>query len=177
MKTVKIGNQEWTKKNLRVFKFRNGDIIPIVQDNDEWAKMETAAMCINPNNGECYYNWYAVNDPRGLAPKGFHIPSNEEWEKLVNKYGGEYLAGENLKSSKKWDGDNSSGFSGLPAGFRYNDGFFLNLGGYGYWWSSSPNGGDAFFRALGSGGSSVNRNDLGPRYGFSVRLIKDAQVQ
>lgn len=173
MKTIKIGQQEWTKKNLRVFKFRNGDIIPIVQDDKLWVTMETAAMCINPNNGECYYNWFAVNDERGLAPEGFHIPSDEEWEKLVNKYGGEYLAGENLKSSKKWDGNNSSGFSGLPAGYRDYDGYFNGLENFGSWWCSSLDRGCAIRRSFYSGDTVVNRNYSTPRNGFSIRLIKD----
>jgi hypothetical protein len=53
MKTIKIGSQVWTKKNLKVFKFRNGDIIPIVQGDKQWSKKTSAAMCINPDNGEC----------------------------------------------------------------------------------------------------------------------------
>lgn len=173
MKTVKIGSQVWTKKNLKVFKFRNGDIIPIVQDDEEWSKMTSAAMCINPDTGECYYNWYAVNDPRGLAPEGFHVPSDEEWDKLVNHLGGNQVAGKHLKSQKKWDGDNSSGFSGLPAGYRDYNGSFDNLGYYGYWWSSSPNGGNAICRSLYSGYSNVYRFNGGPQVGFPVRLIKD----
>jgi uncharacterized protein (TIGR02145 family) len=173
MKTIKIGSQVWTKKNLRVFKFRNGEHIPIVQDRDEWYSKRSSAMCINPDNGECYYNWYAVIDPRGLAPEGFHVPSDEEWNELVNHLGGNQVAGQYLKSQKKWDGDNSSGFKSLPAGYRNSSGNFYDLGNYGYWWSSSPSGGNAIFRYLYSGYSNVTRNHSGPQNGFSVRLIKD----
>jgi uncharacterized protein (TIGR02145 family) len=136
-------------------------------------------MCINPDNGECYYNWYAVIDPRGLAPIGFHVPSDEEWDELVNHLGGNKAAGQHLKSEKKWDGSNTSGFSALPAGFRYYDGYFdYTFDGYvvediNYLWSSSPNGGNAIYRSLGSGTSYVYRYDASPRDGFSVRLIKD----
>ncbi len=172
MKTIKIGDQIWTKKNLKVFKFRNGDPIPIVQDRQEWCMSRSSAMCINPNNGECYYNWYAVNDPRGLAPEGFHIPSSGEWDKLANFLDVE-VAGEYLKSRRKWGGSNASGFSGLPAGNRSNDGYFSDLGYFGSWWSSSPDGGLAIGRYLYSGYSSVYRDDFGLRYGLSVRLIKD----
>lgn len=173
MKTIKIGNQVWTKKNLKVFKFRNGDVIPIVQDDREWSKMTSAAMCINPENGECYYNWYAVIDPRGLAPKGFHVPSDDEWEQLINECGGNKIAGFHLKSKKKWDGDNSSEFNALPAGYRDLNGDFYNLGSYGYWWSSSPGGGNAIGRYLSSGNSNVYRFSYSSRNGFSVRLIQD----
>ena len=163
----------WTKKNLKVFKFRNGEYIPIVQDNQEWSKMTSAAMCINPDNGECYYNWYAVNDRRGLAPKGFHVPSDEEWQQLIDDCGGNETAGFHLKSKKKWDGSNASGFSGLPAGGRGFNGYISSLDGSGFWWSSSPYGGKAFSRFLNSWVSNVDRSSDLPLYGYSVRLIKD----
>jgi uncharacterized protein (TIGR02145 family) len=173
MKTIKIGNQVWTKKNLRVFKFRNEDIIPIVQDYQEWSKMTSAAMCINPDNGECYYNWYAVIDPKGLAPEGFHVASDEEWDELVNHLGGNTIAGQDLKSQKKWDGLNFNGFSGLPAGYRDNYGSFYGVGSNGGWWSSSPSGGNSINRYLTSKCSNVYRSYDSPHYGFSVRLIQD----
>ena len=174
MKTIQIGSQVWTRKNLRVFKFRNGDPIPIVQDNEEWSKLESPAMCINHDNGECYYNWYAVNDPRGLAPIGFHVPSDDEWQQLVDYCGGNEKAGDNLKSSKKWDGTNASGFSALPAGYRYTaNGNFYRQVNHGYWWTSSTNEAYAWYRDLYSGDSNVGRASYLTRYGFSVRLIKD----
>jgi hypothetical protein len=87
IETVLIGNQEWTTKNLNVSKYRNGDIIPEVKDPKKWANLKTGAWCYynnKPENGKIYgklYNWYAVNDPRGLAPEGFHVPSKVEIEK------------------------------------------------------------------------------------------------
>lgn len=176
MKTIQIGSQEWTKKNLRVFKFRNGDIIPIVQGDKQWSEMTSAAMCINPDNGECYYNWYAVSDPRGLAPKGFHVPSDEEWQQLIDECGGEETAGGALKSTLKWNGAGEiKGFNALPAGSRYYSGFFFNMGHYAGWWSSFSSGSFAFSRNLSSGLSEVGRYLDDPRSGLSVRLIKDAQ--
>jgi uncharacterized protein (TIGR02145 family) len=172
MKTIKIGNQVWTKKNLKVFKFRNGDVIPIVQDDREWSKMKSAAMCINPDNGKCYYNWYAVNDPRGLAPEGFHVPNNKEWQQLIDECGGNKIAGSHLKSKKKWNGSNTSGFSGLPAGYRSYNGSFYNVGSDGFWWSSSPDGRSAVYRSLCSGDSNVSCYSY-PQNGFSVRLIQN----
>jgi uncharacterized protein (TIGR02145 family) len=173
MKTIQIGSQVWTTKNLRVFKFRNGDPIPIIQDSDEWVMLQESAMCINPENGECYYNWYAVNDPRGLAPTGFHVPSDDEWQQLVDYCGGNEKAGNLLKSTKKWNGSGPKGFNAIPSGYRDEIGYFNFQGDYGYWWSSSPMGPNAWFRNLGSGNSGVFRNYYYSRYGFSVRLIKD----
>jgi uncharacterized protein (TIGR02145 family) len=178
MKTIQIGSQVWTTKNLRVFKFRNGDPIPIVQDIDEWlVSFNEAAMCINPDNGECYYNWHAVDDPRGLAPEGFHVPSHMEWLELIRYCGGDEIAGNLLKSTKKWDGIGPvKGFNATPSGRRSEDIDFYSNGNHGSWWSSTPNGSSAWYCSMESDCSNVSRSYgyiQDPRYGFSVRLIKD----
>ena len=85
--TLIINNKEWSSKNLAVKKYRNGDNIPQVQSPSEWANLTTGAWCYynNDSNNENYgilYNWYAVNDPRGLSPNGWHIPSDNEWWNL-----------------------------------------------------------------------------------------------
>ena len=139
MNTIKIGSQEWASEDLKVTKFRNGEDIPFVTDNEEWSQLTTAAYCITPK-GNYLYNWYAVNDPRGLAPDGFHVPTDDEWTELTESSGGEDIAGNVLKT-QEWGGTNSSGFSALPGGYRGNYyGSFSNEGYYGYWWSSSASG-------------------------------------
>ena len=176
MKTIQIGSQVWTTKNLRVFKFRNGDPIPIVQDIDEWLlSFNEAAMCINPNNGECYYNWRAVDDPRGLAPEGFHVPSHMEWLELIRCCGGDEKAGNLLKSTKKWDGTGPvKGFNAIPSSYRnYDSGNFFSRGYNGIWWSSTPNGSEAWHCCLKSAKSFVYLISADFQNGFSVRLIKD----
>lgn len=163
----------WTTKNLKAFTFRNGDPIPIIQDSDEWVMLQESAMCINPYSGEFYYNWYAVNDPRGLAPIGFHVPSDEEWKELVDCCGGEEVAGKMLKSSKKWSGTSTiKGFNAIPSGYRSEIGYFL-VDYDGNWWSATPFGPYAWswsmftwFHDLGHTATNIN-------FGLSVRLIKD----
>ena len=131
---VTIGNQVWMTKNLDVDKFRNGDPIPHAKTNEEWVSYSNAgeaAWCYyddDPANGEKYgklYNWYAVSDPRGLAPEGWHVPSDKEWTVLTDYLGGEEKAGARMKSKNGWhdngNGTNSSGFSGLPGGSRNAD--------------------------------------------------------
>jgi uncharacterized protein (TIGR02145 family) len=179
--SVKIGSQIWTKENLQVSKFCNGEPIPLVQDDEEWSELETAAYCIGPE-GHYFYNWFAVIDPRGLAPEGWHVPSDEEWNILEQSLG---LSSVDAKQwyyrgvhgsamkSEAWDGTNESGFSALPAGYRFYDGFFFDLGDFGYWWSSSPDGGNAIYRFLTSGNSNVNRYYSNPHFGFSVRCVRD----
>ena len=181
---IKIGTQAWTTKNLDVATYRNGDVIPQVQDQNAWASLETGAWCYYDNdtsNGTKYgklYNWYAVNDKRGLAPKGFHIPSDAEWTTLTDYLGGAAAAGTKMKSSTGWDsngnGTNSSGFAGFPGGYRYYDGTFDDVGRDGVWWSATEdNSNYAWSRGLDYGSGGVYRNNSSRRDAFSVRCLGD----
>lgn len=172
MKKVKIGSQVWAKENLKVTNFRNGEPIPVVQDQNKWSKMSTAAMCFTPE-GEALYNWYAVNDSRGLAPEGWHVPSDTEWQQLVDFLGGNMLAGKAMKA-KKFGGDNSSKFKASLSGLRLNYGYFNNVGSNGYWWSSSPSNSYAWYRYLNSDGGYVYRDYYDLRNGFSVRCVRSS---
>ena len=187
LSSVVIGTQTWTTKNLDVTTYRNGDVIPQVQDASTWANLKTGAWCYYNNltaNGSSYgklYNWYAVNDPRGLAPNGYLIPSDAEWTILTDYLGGEAVVGTKMKSTSGWiangNGNNSSGFAGFPGGFRFDDGFFLGIGVYGYWWSSSGNAanflGKAWCRILQNSSDLVSRYDFNPQSGFSVRCLRE----
>ena len=111
-KTVKIGGQVWMAENLNVSTFRNGDPIPQARTKEEWEKAgenKQAAWCYydnNPANGKKYgklYNHYATSDPRGLAPNGWHIPTDSEWKTLLNHLGGFLDAGKKMKSKSGWD--------------------------------------------------------------------------
>ncbi len=126
------------------------------------------------------YNWYAVDDARGLCLSGWHVPTDEEWTVVTDVLGGESVAGGQMKSTYGWydggNGTNSSGFSGLPGGDRsLNNGVFLYAGSLGGWWSSSPNGSGAWNRYLGSSNESVYRYYYDQRSGFSVRCVRDAE--
>lgn len=112
MKEIKIGNQVWMAENLNIFSFRNGDPVPIVKTNEEWinARISKQPACCYYNNtyenGKKYgllYNWYAVNDSRGLVPEGWHIPSYKEWNKLTIFSGGKGVVGTKLKNTDGWD--------------------------------------------------------------------------
>jgi uncharacterized protein (TIGR02145 family) len=171
MTTVNIGTQMWATEDLKVTHYRNGEPIRFIENKKKWVKTREGAYCIT-EAGNYLYNFYAVNDPRGLAPEGFHVPTDGEWEQLVDELGGDKKAGNALKS-QEWDGTNISGFSALPGGFRSSSyGYFGDLGDYGYWWSSSPSGSNAWHRLLSSGYSNVFQDYCYVRYGFSVRCIK-----
>jgi len=192
--TVTIGNQVWMTNNLNADKFRNGDPIPEAKTNEEWKKAgdnKQPAWCYynnDPANGTKYgklYNWYAVNDPRGLAPKGWHIPTDAEWTILTDYLGGESVAGGKMKStgSQYWqnpniDATNESGFSGLPGGYRGFNGYFSFhlIGENGYWWSSTESySNSAWYRFLVYYYNFVYRDFFGnsKARGLSVRCVRD----
>ena len=187
---ITIGSQNWAQKNLDVASYRNGDPIPEVQDASTWANLTTGAWCYYENNtanGTTYgklYNWYAVNDPRGLAPNGYHIPTDAEWTTLSSYLGGTVTAGGKMKEagtshwlSPNTGATNSSGFTGLPGGYRgYSTGSFSDIGSYGSWWSSSENSADTFnpwYRLLNTNNANLYRYSWNKRVGYSVRCLKD----
>ena len=134
------------------------------------------------------YNWYAVNDPRGLVPEGWHVPSNGEFDRMTkcldasvdttfNGWVGSNI-GIQLKSESGWynngNGSNSSGFSGLPGGFRNSNGPFDLFGSYGLWWSSTEDSTPyAWSRNLNYNNGNVDRYTDAKRLGFSVRCLRD----
>ena len=186
--TVQICNQVWTAKNLDVSHYRNGDLIPQVTDPTQWSNLTTGAWCYYENNsanGTIYgklYNWYAVNDPRGLAPTGYHVPSNDEWTSLETCLGGASVAGGAMKEAglMHWlttntGATNSSGFSGLPGGDRSGNGNFENnIGSSGFWWSSTEGStSSAWNRYLVYDSRLVDRFNDDKPIGFSVRCLRD----
>ena len=184
---ILIGTQEWTNCNLDVITYSNGDPIPEVTDAATWEALTTGAWCYydnDPANGPTYgklYNWYAVNDPRGLAPVGYHVPSDAELTTLTTYLGGALVAGGAMKEAGlcHWltpntDATDSSGFTALPGGYRAFNGTFNSIGSQGTWWSSSETGTtSAWYRNLNYNSGDANRDNVYKKGGFSVRLIKD----
>ncbi|MEO6542359.1 MAG: fibrobacter succinogenes major paralogous domain-containing protein, partial [Ferruginibacter sp.] len=146
---VTICTQIWMLKNLEVTTYRNGDLIPEVTDPTVWSTLTTGAWCYYSNNaanGPVYgklYNWYAVNDPRGLAPTGWHVPTDAEFTTLRTCLGGNAVAGGKLKEigTTHWNSPNvgatnSSGFTALPAG-ESGGGAGINMGQFNNMWTST----------------------------------------
>jgi uncharacterized protein (TIGR02145 family) len=198
--SITIGSQIWSTNNLDVARYRNGDPIPQVTDSTQWANLTTGAWCWYNNDSTTYavtygrlYNWYAVNDPRGLAPQGWHVPTDAEWN-ILTKYIDPNAdttqccsnnAGSAMKTTTGWinngNGTNSSGFSGLPGGLRiyedssfyYEDSSFYGVGRGGAWWSSSAfDSTNVWYRALNLN-SYLFRRYINKRNGLSVRVVRD----
>lgn len=210
--TLLMGEHCWFAENLRSENYRNGDAIPSSVSDSEWGNTSSGAVAVygedstncedySPDGDACdeawslsaygrLYNWYAVDDARGLCPSGWHVPTDGEWMTMEMALGMSEVEandtgwrgtdqGTQMKSSYGWNnggnGTNSSGFSGLPGGSRNEDGYFANAGYLGSWWSSPPLGSVAWNRTLSYFNEGVYRNDNLPQNGFSVRCVRDAE--
>ena len=188
--TVGIGRYEWMAENLRVTHYRNGEVIP--RTTTDWTKLSLGARIYYGNdsatNSKIYgalYNWFAVRDIRNLAPAGWHIPSDTEWETLTTFLGDDNVAGAALKSAgiSFWQSPNpgatnSTGFNALGAGDylpAYQPPSFTGVGTWGAWWTSTydANLSLAIYHDMNNTNSVVGRKEYAPVVGFSVRCIKD----
>lgn len=179
--------REWMIENLNVSRYRNGDTIPQVQDQEEWGKLKTGAWCYYENENRVglvhgkLYNWYAVNDPRGLAPEGWHVPKSEEWTPLVDCLGGDNVAAGKMKEigSTNWaepnvGAVNTSGFNAVASGARNSLGEFKAITNLVFYWSEEEsNEHNAWYRHLSYSNSFVVKFYNDKRSGFSVRCVKD----
>ena len=180
-------NQVWMQKNLNVSHYRNGDIIPQVTNENQWDNLTTGAWRYYSNstpNGIIYgklYNWYAINDPRGIAPLGWHVPTVAELNTFVNCLGGSSVAGGSMKEtgnshwlSPNFGATNNSGFTGLPGGGRWTLEPDTQINRVGHWWTSSPSDGyNAYILRLTYGQTEAFITPCGNKAGSSVRCVKD----
>jgi uncharacterized protein (TIGR02145 family) len=188
-RTVRIGNQVWMAENLKTTRYRNGEAIMHITDNNAWFNLTTGAYCSynnDQNNVATYgrlYNAYAVSDSRGLAPAGWHVASDAEWRELINYLGGPNLAGGKLKESgtSHWGSPNTgatneSGFTALPGGYRNPDGPSHHIGNVGFWWTTTVDNTEtnkAWRLTMEYFNTTVNRDKYYLMGGFSVRCVKD----
>lgn len=185
-KTVRIGNQTWMAENLKVRRYRNGDLIPNIQDNKAWCNLKIGAWC-NYDNQQFYesqygklYNWFALDDNRILAPEGWHIPSYSEWETLIVNLGGIKSSREVLRDSNvhSWgnptNGDTDAiSIRTIYGGSRSAEGVFYKNKQSDYWWS---------YLGISAVNWGISEN-LGTSYafqyfetklgGYSVRCVMD----
>ena len=192
-KTVTIGNQVWMAENLKVTRFNDGTAIPSVTDSLSWHTLATPSFCYQHNelsNRNIYgalYNWFAVNTGK-LAPKGWHIPSHDEWKTLLYLYRTAATAAAKLRETgtAHWiNADlnidpynpvtNETGFTALPGGMRnWGSAEFLSLEHSGYWWTSTQS--DVIQACYSyvdyTGFYEYNLISHKPT-GFSIRCVKD----
>ncbi len=171
-RTIKIGNQTWMAENLRTTKLNDGQNIQYASTKNDWAQLFAPGYCWPDNdtsNKQDYgalYNWYAVNTGK-LAPKGWHVATEEEWSILVTYLGGPNLAGGNLKKMN---------FTVRFAGVRAYNGVFGYIGEMEKYWTSTEGGwhsGDAWYYTVARLESVAERSSHMKMDGQSVRCIKD----
>ena len=190
-KTVTIGTQQWMAENLKVSKYNDGTEIPNITDNTQWKNLRSGAWA-NYNNAAAknakygkLYNWYAVskttNGNKNVCPTGWHVPTDAEWTVLTDYLGGASVAGGKMKEvgTSNWNSPNTGAtntflFTGLPGGYRYDDGNYYNVGSLGNWWSSSEsNTSSAWGRTLYYPNGNAGRFYDNKRNGLSVRCLRD----
>jgi uncharacterized protein (TIGR02145 family) len=194
--TVRIGTQCWMAENLRVSSYNDGTPIPIVTDGSQWSSLTTGGRSWYNNDSTTneipygnLYNGYAVKgiastgSNKNICPIGWHVPSDFEWTALEIVLGGILSAGNKMKStgttywfSESGYSDNSSGFSGLPGGFRLNDGNFTNIRNSAFFWSTTEslnNTSDQWGRELYHDRIDLNRSTGRKSVGASVRCLRD----
>ena len=186
-KTVRMGTQTWMAENLNVTRFRNGDPIMEAQTMDEWREADMAgipAWCYFNGDAENapvfgkLYNWYAIRDPRGLAPAKWHIPNLEEWTRMFTFIGGNQKAGTILKDTTGWhekgNGTNLTGFSARPSGSRDFSSNFKGIQRFGYWWINEEHGAEtAWGIDMGFSYGNINIFAFRKGNGFAIRCVRD----
>jgi uncharacterized protein (TIGR02145 family) len=191
-KTITIGSQNWMAQNLRTNNFSNGDPIQLMESNSDWANATTpgSTSLYNDNTYDSLvgkiYNFYTVSDIRNVCPTNWHVPTDAEWQILIDFLGGNEFAGAFLKSEgdQYWTpiefspfapGNNSTGFSALPAGTRDGLGFFWSDGTLVSYWSSTDfGGGEALVTFMDSGSDWAETQGLGGyTNGYAIRCVQD----
>ena len=184
LETIQIGYQTWMQKNLDEERFRNGDVIPEVTNWEEWMRAgenEKPAWCYYDNDsilGQKHgklYNWYAVMDPRGLSPVGFHVPNKDEWEILFKTFEDATLT----DGIDFWLDDvqnDHKGFRAIPSGGRFHEAaveFFYYLNIKAWWWTTSDMDKNVAYCVNYDVKYDVQIFDYYKDVGISVRCIKD----
>jgi len=178
-KTVKIGTQTWMAEDLKATSYRDGSPIPYIGSNEDWISTTSGGYCFNEFNS-VLYNWYAVDDIKKLAPLGWHIPSEEEWDILINYLGGSQIAGGKMKATRTWKAPNTgatneSGFTALPNNGRYsyNGSITYVSGAVCQFWSSTRSEPYAWYYYLYWDTAGCYIWYSNKKSGMSVRCVKD----
>lgn len=187
--TTKIGNQTWMVENLKTTRFNNGDLIKNIKSNTDWKQSKESGYSIYNNdntlarNYGLLYNYHCLKNSRGLAPKGWRIPTEDDLEELESFINSNTKTGIFLKEkgNSHWlpsiaVGNNATGFTALPGGYRDEEGFFYMMNANGYYWTTTGtfefyHWSPRMFQAF----ADVRRDNVFTKYGFTVKCIKEKE--
>ena len=197
--TITIGTQTWMASNLKVTKYLNGDLIGTTSNVTKDISSEDSPKYQWAYDGEeknvakygRLYTWYTLADSRKIAPKGWHVATDAEWD-ILEAYvsenrGTSPTLAKALAGSTDWAADtlkvaigndlslnNSSGFSALPGGRRYSTGTFNGMGKFGYFWNTRQyDTSTAYYKIMGYSNNEMVKSNFSKKYGYSVRCVKD----
>ena len=149
-------------------------------DCSVYGRLYTWAAAMAKSEESCGYGYTCglSGTVRGACPKGWHVPSQSEWNELFTAVGGSSTAGTKLKNTTSWNssgnGPDDFGFSALPAGNRVRNGSYYGEGDYAYFWSSTEYDSYNVYRMiLDYEGDEAVLDGSYKSYGFSVRCLKD----
>ena len=183
--TLQIGDQCWLRENLRTSRYRNGEDIPVIEEDSLWLSTSAGAFSFYTNDPDqdtlegVLYNHFSISDNRGLCPTGWHVPNDAEWTTLQDYISEGDKEGSALKDTLGWDLPNAGaanlmGYRARAAGFRAATGGFGGQGIHGFWWSATQaDPGKAWSRQLNYASTSMFRNANFLLFGMSVRCVKD----
>ncbi len=196
--TIIVGGKVWMAENLKVTRYRNGNTLEYAPDSISWTEGTAGEYCFYDNDSSYIdtfgylYNWYAVNDWRGLAPEGWHVATDDDWKHLEMALGMSYVdadstgwrgtnEGNKLKSTYRWNANGSGtdlvGFTALPGGYMF-EGVFANRGIDASFWTSSDvsDTENAWWRDIYYNRESIRRYAYDKNMGLSVRCVKDLEA-
>lgn len=200
-RVVGIGSQCWFEENLATTRFKDGSDIQNITDSAEWVQTTVSsapAFCWFNNVPDAadaqgaLYNWYAVSDPRGICPEGWHVATDQDFKDMkmhmglqpqyvdLSEHGEDIQLGPMLKSFFGWnasssEGHNSSGFNGMPWGRRGSNGSFGSMERDGYWWTGTEFSATKGWSHALRGGElyAAHRGSEEKRAGYACRCVKD----
>lgn len=189
MNEIKIGNQIWASEDLKATHFRNGDSIPFINNHADWVNTNTSAYCYGADSNSFLYTFWVIVDERNVAPVGWRVPTESDWDELISFIGHKDISGYKLKSESGWvdfgvspitgenevynfNGINEFGFNGIPVGFKPMIGDYIPHLLCAYFLPESIDMDLAKYIFLFSG-DELAKGGMWKKNGFPIRLIKD----
>ncbi len=195
-KTVKIGNQWWMAENLKVERFNDSSSVAFISVNSlnsDWQNLvEAAYTSLNDSQYGLLYNYAVVENTKNIAPDGWHVPTDEDWKILEKEIG---MSAEETQSlgwrgnkeaeiltslySAGWPegaalfGTDEFGFNAKPGGCRVFNGEINLQGNTSFWWTSSTDGNEGWYRYIDANQTRIFRQHTYKGYGMSIRCVKN----
>ena len=177
---IKIKDQLWFESNLKTTRYTNGDKILNTKNASKWLKYDSLPQYMQhklKKDKAIYYNWYVINDKRGVCPSGWKVPSQKDFNELILSLGGAERAGLAMKNQSIWKDTTknvqTSEFNAIPTGFIDISGQLVQNNIRACWWSSDAQYKEtAYSYSIGNMGTHISRDKFYKKQGNSIRCMK-----